>query len=128
MWKNTTNFVRVQAFQNVESGPIEVAARELASTTINKSKYEEIRQRTARDATPLKVESALQCHHGDTGTSLPCTHDENMKQEENSIDTMDVEVARTVDGGTVRKPHGRAAKRAKSGGGGEGAKRPRVSG
>lgn len=123
MWKNTTNFVRVQEFKSVESRPIEVVARELASTTINKSKYEEMLRRTT---TAVKGDTTLQ--------SLDETHHDNapIKVEDNGA-PFDVAEASsgaldsTTTSDTVHRANGRATKRAKSGGGGgDGAKRSRV--
>jgi hypothetical protein len=114
MWKNTTNFVRVQEFNNVESGPIEVVARELASTTINKSKWEEIVKKTGS-----KYDT-----QGDTlnSTSETSAIEANITTCDGNIDKME-----SINESDTSRRNGRSAKRSKTNGsGGDGAKRSRV--
>lgn len=101
MWKNTSNFVRVQEFTNVESGPIEVVARELASTTINKEKYEEIVRRTATAA------AAAASHCGVAGTA-----DGMIFKFEGNGHTVEGE-AKSSSGGESLRRNGRGTKRSK---------------
>jgi hypothetical protein len=126
MWKNTTNFVRVQEFKNVESGPIEVVARELASCTINKSKWEKF---TSKDSV-VKAEPTTKNDDNNAdknNTNIDTNENTTIKQEDSGALMDMAEVASTEpEPEPVGRKTGRAPKRARSSGG-EGAKRSRVS-
>ena len=113
MWKNTTNFVRVQEYKSIDSKPIEVVARELASTTVNKSKYEASR---SCNSTALASEVAIL----DNEKNETC-NDENVKEEINGESSIMSKPSEEARAGIVNK-RARATRRTKARNGGDGKK------